>query len=270
MITKIICGDSLDVLKTLENDSIDLIVTSPPYADARKKQYGGVSCERYSEWFLPISEELLRVLKPTGSFILNIKEKCVNGERSTYVLELILALRKQGWKWVEEYIWHKKNPMCGKWKNRFRDGFERCLHFTKTLDFKMYQDAVKVPASQATVKRVSRLNDKNDVIRLSTATQSGFAINKSNFIGRDMVYPDNVLWMSCETSNQNHPAVFPERLPEWFVKLFSVENDLILDPFSGSGTTGVVCKKLKRNFIGIDISKEYCELATKRIGDVNE
>ena len=113
------CGDCLDVLKTLNDESVDLIITSPPYADARKKQYGGVSWDEYVNWVMPISAELLRVLKPTGSFVLNIKEKCVNGERSTYVLELILALRKQGWKWVEEYIWHKKNAMCGKWKNRF-------------------------------------------------------------------------------------------------------------------------------------------------------
>lgn len=259
------CGDCLDVLKTLNDESVDLIITSPPYADARKKQYGGVSCDEYVNWFMPISAELLRVLKPTGSFVLNIKEKCVNGERSTYVLELILALRKQGWKWVEEYIWHKKNPMCGKWKNRFRDGFERCLHFTKTLNFNMYQDEVKIPAKESTIKRSQRLNDKNDIIDHAMANGSGFHMNHSHFVGRDMVYPDNVLYMSCETRNQKHPAVFPCALPEWFVKLFTVEDDVVFDPFMGSGTTGVVCKRLNRNFIGCDIKEEYLKLATERI-----
>lgn len=84
--TDILKGDSKEILKTLADNSIDLIVTSPPYADRRKQTYGGVSPERYVEWFLPISKELLRVLKPDGTFILNIKEKAENGERNTYVL----------------------------------------------------------------------------------------------------------------------------------------------------------------------------------------
>ena len=106
--TKILLGDSREVLKTIGNNMVDLIVTSPPYADRRKNTYGGIDPDGYVDWFLPISEQLLRVLKPTGTFMLNIKEKTENGERSIYVLELILALRKQGWLWTEEFIWHKK------------------------------------------------------------------------------------------------------------------------------------------------------------------
>ena len=102
--TNILQGDSAEVLKTLPDNSIDLIVTSPPYADQRKSTYGGISPDKYVEWFLPISEQLLRVLKPSGTFVLNIKEKVVDGERSTYVMELILAMRKQGWLWTEEFI----------------------------------------------------------------------------------------------------------------------------------------------------------------------
>ena len=98
--TDIILGDSRKVLQNFDTNSIDLIVTSPPYADRRKSTYGGIAPEKYIEWFLPISQELLRVLKPNGTFILNIKEKAENGERSTYVLELILALKKQGWLWT--------------------------------------------------------------------------------------------------------------------------------------------------------------------------
>lgn len=105
---EIYLGDCKNELKYLPDNSVDLIVTSPPYADQRKSTYGGISVDKYVEWFLPISEELLRVLKPTGTFILNIKEKVVNGERSTYVMELILEMKKQGWLWTEEFIWHKK------------------------------------------------------------------------------------------------------------------------------------------------------------------
>lgn len=97
-------GDCLDKLKTLKDSSIDLIVTSPPYADQRKNTYGGISLDKYVEWFLPIAKELFRVLKNDGTFILNIKEKVQNGERSTYVIELILEMKKQGWLWTEEFI----------------------------------------------------------------------------------------------------------------------------------------------------------------------
>ncbi len=128
-------GDCRKELKKLEDNSVDLIFTSPPYADSRKNTYGGVSPDKYVDWFLPISQELLRVLKPTGTFVLNIKEKVVSGERHTYVIELILEMRKQGWLWTEEFIWHKKNSYPGKWPNRFRDSWERLLQFNKDRQF---------------------------------------------------------------------------------------------------------------------------------------
>ncbi|HRD40529.1 MAG TPA: DNA methyltransferase, partial [Bacteroidia bacterium] len=123
--TDLYLGDSKKELKKIADNSVDLIITSPPYADQRKSTYGGINPDKYVEWFLPISEQLLRVLNPSGTFILNIKEKVVEGERSTYVMELILAMRKQGWLWTEEFIWHKKNCFPGKWPNRFRDSWER-------------------------------------------------------------------------------------------------------------------------------------------------
>lgn len=89
-------GDCLEVLKDYPDDSFDLIITSPPYADSRSNTYGGIKPSKYVEWFLPRSRQFLRVLKPTGTFILNIKERVVNGERSTYAIELILEMRKQG------------------------------------------------------------------------------------------------------------------------------------------------------------------------------
>ena len=125
--TDIRLGDSTEILKTIADNSIDLIFTSPPYSDQRKNTYGGIHPDDYVAWFLPISEQLLRVLNPAGTFVLNIKEKVVDGERSTYVMELILAMRKQGWLWTEEFIWHKKNAYPGKCPNRFRDAWERLL-----------------------------------------------------------------------------------------------------------------------------------------------
>jgi len=262
--TDIRLGDSKDILKEYPNNFVDLIVTSPPYADRRKNTYGGVSPDKYVEWFLPISKELLRVLKPDGTFILNIKEKAENGERNTYVLELILALRKQGWLWTEEFVWHKKNCYPGKWPNRFRDSWERLLQFNKTKNFKMYQDAVKVPIGDWANGRLKNLSE-TDKIRDNAKNGSGFGKNISNWLGKETVYPTNVLHLSTECNNKNHSAAFPDALPEWFIKLFTKENDVVLDPFAGSGTTLSVAKRMARNSIGIEIMPEYVELVKFQI-----
>ena len=262
--TEIFLGDCKDVLKELADNSVDLIFTSPPYADQRKKTYGGIPPQKYVEWFLPISQELLRVLKPTGTFVLNIKEKVVKGERSTYVLELILALRKQGWLWTEEFVWHKKNCFPGKWPNRFRDSWERLLQFNKHRKFNMYQDEVKVPIGNWAKKRLQNLSE-TDKIRDNAKNGSGFGKNVSNWVGKKTVYPTNVLHLATECNNKNHSAAFPDQLPEWFVKLFTEKGDIVLDPFAGSGTTLSVAQRLQRNAIGIEILPDYYEMMKKEI-----
>src|SRR3989338_945770 len=262
--TEILLGDSKDVLKTIESDSIDLIITSPPYADRRKSTYGGIAPQNYVDWFIPISEQLLKVLKPTGTFILNIKEKADGGERNTYVLELILALRKQGWIWTEEFIWHKKNCYPGKWPNRFRDSWERILQFNKTRNFKMYQEEVMVPIGDWANERLKKLSEK-DKVRNNSKSGSGFGKNVSNWINKTKVYPTNVLQFATVCNNKNHSAAFPKELPEWFIKLFTQKNDWVLDPFLGSGTTSEVAQRMGRNSIGIDIIPEYIEMAKKKV-----
>ena len=265
--TDIYLGDSKDVLKRISDNSIDLIVTSPPYADQRNGTYGGIRHDKYVDWFLPISEQLLRVLKPTGTFVLNIKEKVVEGERSTYVMELILEMRKQGWLWTEEFIWHKKNCYPGKWPNRFRDAWERLLQFNKDKKFHMYQDEVMVPMGDWSKSRLKNLSE-TDKIRDNSKVGSGFGKNISNWLTRDKAYPTNVLHLATECSNKSHSAAFPEELPEWFIKLFTKENDLVLDPFMGSGTTLFVANRMKRHSIGIDNVPEYYDLVKKQIKPV--
>lgn len=262
--TILINGECLDELREYPTNKFDLIVTSPPYADCRVKTYGGIKPDKYVNWFLPRSEQFLRVLKDTGTFILNIKEKVVDGERHTYVLELILALRQQGWLWTEEFIWHKKNCHPGKWPNRFRDAWERCLQFNKTRNFNMYQDNVMVPMGNWAEKRLKNLG-QNDIIRFNSQVGSGFGKNISKWIGRDMAYPSNVLHLATETKNRNHSATFPTALPEWFIRLFTQEGDWILDPFVGKGTTCEAAKKLNRNSVGIDIVAEYIEIAKSNL-----
>jgi site-specific DNA-methyltransferase (adenine-specific) len=257
--TDLYCGDSREELKKLPDNYVDLIFTSPPYADQRKSTYGGIHPDKYVEWFLPISKELLRVLKPTGTFILNIPERVVDGERSTYVMELILEMRKIGWLWTEEYIWHKKNSYPGKWPNRFRDSWERLIQFNKNKKFNMYQEEVMVPVGDWAKVRLKNLSE-TDKRRDESKVGSGFGKNISNWLDRDMAYPTNVLHLATECNNKNHSAAFPEGLPEWFIKLFTKQGDTVLDPFMGSGTTNFVAKRMKRNSIGIEIVKEYYEM----------
>jgi site-specific DNA-methyltransferase (adenine-specific)/site-specific DNA-methyltransferase (cytosine-N4-specific) len=265
--TDLFLGDSKTMLKKLPDNSVDLIVTSPPYADQRKGTYGGIHPDKYVEWFLPITKELLRVLKPTGTFILNIKEKVVEGERSTYVMELILEMRKQGWLWTEEFIWHKKNCYPGKWPNRFRDAWERLLQFNKDKKFNMYQEEVMVPMGDWAKSRLKNLSD-TDKIRDNSKVGSGFGKNISNWLTRDKAFPTNVLHLATECSNKNHSAAFPEELPEWFMKLFTKEMDTVLDPFMGSGTTILVANRMKRHSIGIDIVPEYYDMVKQQVKPV--
>jgi len=264
--TKIILGDCLEKLKELPDNYVDLIFTSPPYADRRKKSYGGIHPDKYVDWFIPIATELKRVLKATGTFILNIKEKSENGERHTYVIELILSMRKNGWIWTEEYIWHKKNCYPGKWPNRFRDAWERLIQFNKDRKFNMYQEDVMIPVGDWAKDRLKKLS-KKDKIRDNAKSGSGFGKNVSNWLNRDKVYPTNVLQLATECSNKNHSAAFPLSLPEWFIKLFTKQGDIVLDPFMGSGTTNFAAQNSQRNSIGIEILPEYYEMVQKQISE---
>ena len=257
---RVVQGDCLAVLRQMPSDLIDLVVTSPPYADSRKTTYGGVPPDKYVDWFLPIASELKRVLKPQGTFILNIKEKVVSSERHTYVMELVLGMRQQGWLWTEEFIWHKKNCYPGKWPNRFRDAWERCLQFNKQKKFQMHQESVMVPMGDWAKTRLKCLSE-TDRRRDNSRVESGFGKKIANWIGREMAYPPNVLHFSTECGNKNHSAAFPIMLPKWFIKLFTKECNVVLDPFLGSGTTAVAAQALNRHYLGIELQPEYVRLA---------
>lgn len=191
---EILKGDCVQLITTgrVKNKSINLIVTSPPYADQRAKNYGGIHPDKYVEWFLPKSEAFQQVLSDDGSFVLNIKEKALAGEKHPYVYELVLAMRKQGWRLVDEYCWYKKNCYPGKWPNRFRDSWERLFHFALNADFKMRQEAVMVPMGNWRESRLGNLSE-TDRTRDESKLGSGFGKRVGNWVGRDMAYPTNVL-----------------------------------------------------------------------------
>ena len=228
-IDKFFEGDCEQILRDFPDNSVDLIFTSPPYADQRQRTYGGINPAQYVDWFLPKAAQFKRVLKPTGTFILNIKERVVDGERHTYVIELILRMREQGWLWTEEYMWHKKNSYPGKWPNRFRDNWERLIQFNKQKQFNMYQEAVMVPVGDWAKERLAKLSE-TDKTRDESKVGSGFGKNVSNWLDRPLVYPTNVLHLATECANRNHSAAFPVALPEWFIRLFTQPGDVVLDP----------------------------------------
>jgi DNA modification methylase len=258
------CGDCEEVLRQFDSQTIDLIITSPPYAESRRPTYGGIHPDHYVGWFLPKAAEFLRVLKPTGTFILNIKERVVSGERHTFVLELIMEMRRHGWLWTEEYVWHKKNCYPGKWPTRFRDAWERCLQFNVSKRFYMDQDAVRVPMGDWAKSRLRNLSE-TDKRRDESKVRSGFGKKISNWIGRDFAYPTNVLHLATECGNRHHSATFPLALADWFIKLFTQPGDVVLDPFMGSGTALIAADRLGRQWIGIDLKEEYCRMARKAL-----
>jgi site-specific DNA-methyltransferase (adenine-specific)/site-specific DNA-methyltransferase (cytosine-N4-specific) len=128
----------------------------------------------------------------------------------------------------------------------------------------MYQEEVMVPIGDWAKTRLKNLSD-TDKIRDNSRVGSGFGKNISNWLNREKAYPTNVLLLATECSNKNHSAAFPEELPKWFIKLFTKENDTVLDPFMGSGTTIIVANRMRRNSIGIDIVPEYYEMVKKQL-----
>ena len=268
MSVHIIHADCLDALTDgqVKPRSVNLVVTSPPYADQRAGNYGGIHPDDYVAWFLPRAQAIQDCLTEDGSFVLNIKEKADDGEKHIYVLELIVAMRRElGWRLVDEYCWHKKNCYPGKWPNRFRDAWERLLHFTISPKFKMRQEAVMIPMGEWKEQRLRNLSD-TDRTRDESKHENGFGKKIENWVGRELAYPTNVLHFATECGDKEHPAAFPKAIPDWFIRLFTDEGDTVLDPFAGSGTTLVAALDLRRNAIGIDTEQEYCSLMKKEVG----
>jgi len=264
---KIIEGFSEKELKKLPDNSVDMVFTSPPYADRRKKTYGGISEDKYVEWFTPIAIEIKRVLKPTGSFFLNIKPHTNKGERSLYVFDLVLFLKRNiGFWFVEEYCWTKNAFPTGV-KGRFKNGFEPVYHFTIENPNQITFNALAcgTPVTKETKDRAFRKNCK------TPTNGSNMVVDRDNFKHLDFARPSNVINANNVTnqftSKMKHSAVFPEKLSDFYVKSFTNEGDVVLDPFAGSGTVGVSCIENNRECILIDKEHENIVLIEQRINE---
>lgn len=272
---QILTGDSFELIKDIQDNSVDLVITSPPYADI--VSYGkNVSIKKsndYVDWLLPLFKEIHRVLKPTGSFILNINDNTKGGYRNTFIYELIYRNSKETpLKLYDTYIWHKTNGIPNGSKKRFRNNTEFIFHFCKdTKLMKFYMDRVlEEPKNKDKHKskvKIRRTNKQVDSDGLSC----------DNFVDRivpDKVRPDNVFRFSTAGASRDndirHPAPFHRELPEYFINLLTDENDVVLDVFSGIGTTGLPCRDLDRNYIGFELNSTYADFSIKRLNGEKE
>jgi site-specific DNA-methyltransferase (adenine-specific) len=265
-LNQILHGDCLELCKSIPDASIDLIFTSPPYADRRKIAYGGLPADKYVDWFSPIATEFKRILKPTGSFFLNIKPHTEDGERVLYVFDLILSLKRNtGFYFVDEFSWVKL-AFPGGLKGRFKNGFEPIYHFTVSNPNQITFNPVAcgTPVKEASISRTYR--------KQTGAPESGSGmagLDAINIRNLSLARPSNVLSIN-NISNQfsdksKHPATFPIKLADFFIKSFTNPGDVVLDPFVGSGTTAISAANLGRKYIGFDLKEEYVELSKGRI-----
>lgn len=278
---KIYCGRCEDVMKQMRANSVDLVLTSPPYSDQRN--YGienaQVPPEDYVEWFKPMAIQIKRVLKKNGSFVLNINDKVVNGEQQLYVFKLVIYLCEElHFKFVRDYIWY--NPATppniyssGKY-GRTKKSHEYCFWFSKSDKWTFNLDAIRKPYSPDMEKYLEGKGKGNREENTRPSTHNfNCEVVWTNHGGSD---PGSVIEIGNTSSNDlftkmcrekgiRHPARFPAKLAEFFILAGSNPGDLVLDPFSGSGTTCVVAKQNNRHWIGIDANKDYCEISKCRI-----
>jgi|TARA_R110002012_G_scaffold72230_2_gene184725 site-specific DNA-methyltransferase (adenine-specific) len=256
--------DAIDGLRKLEDNVVDLVITSPPYADMKKYADGsnGIPVKQYVAWLLPFIEEISRVLKPTGSFILNINDKVSNKFRDPYVYELVYKITSStGLKLYERLFWNKGKGLSH--PKRFGDKIEYIFWFAKTDKFTINIDEMRVPYSKSSLKRFNK-----PIKKRFNRTEGDEKIEYKEWGPNPKgALPSTLINIGSESKriSDNHIAVYPEALSDYFIKGSTNEGDLVIDPFMGSGTTGVSAKKHKRHWIGFDNIEEYVNFANQRI-----
>ncbi len=271
-------GDCFELIKQQEDNSVDLVITSPPYSDivSYGKEVSIKKPEEYVDWILPLFKEIYRVLKPSGSFILNINDNCKNGLRNPYIYELIYRNNKETkLKLYDTYIWHKMNGIPNGSKKRFRNTTEFIFHFVKNQkELKWYMDRVLVESSENYRNRLKypdSIGGQGKTIKGERIeTQGNFTVKENN----DLVRPDNVFrFRTAGASRDNtikHPAPFYKELPEYFIKFLTDEGDTVLDPFSGIGTTGIPCLEMSREYIGYELNPNYVKFSKERLNKIKK
>ena len=271
-------GDSLEYLKALKNESVDLVVTSPPYALIKKKKYGNENSNDYLSWFRPFAIEIFRVLKESGSFVLNIGGAWNKGEptRSLYHFKILIMLCEEcGFHLAQEfYYWNpSKLPNPAEWctirKIRVKDSIEPIWWLSKSAFPKASNQRVLQPYS----KSMTDLFENGYDAKLRP---SGHNISDKFMTKHQGSIPPNLIALPNTESNSYymkycidngfpiHPARFPSALPEYFIRMCTDVNDVVIDPFGGSCVTGEVAEKLNRRWCCCDIVEDYLKGALGR------
>ena len=275
------CGRCEEVMKEIRSESIDMVLTSPPYADQRSYGIKGskIKPDNYIEWFKPMAKEIYRVLKPTGSFVLNINDKVVDNFQHLYVFKLVIALCEEfGFHLVRDYIWYNPatppNVYSRGGYGRTKKSHEYCFWFSKSEEWTFELDPIRKPYSSDMSKYLNGQGKgaRKDNTRPST---HNFNCGKqwTDHGGSD---PGSVIEIANTSSNDNfiqlcknrgitHPARFPIKLADFFILSGTRPGEIVLDPFSGSGTTCVSAHNNGRHWIGIDANPDFCELSKLRI-----
>ena len=265
--------DSINILKRIPSDTIDLVMTSPPFALTRKKEYGNEPIERYLEWFLPFCREIRRVLKPRGSFVLDIGGAWIPGVpvRSVYHFEVAVRLATSEEFFLAQEFYHfnpARLPTPAEWvtvqRKRVKDAVNMVWWFGKTTDPKADNRKVLQPYSESQ----------------KTLMKNGYTPKKrpsghdiSPHFGKDNggAIPPNVIRIANTESNSRylreckkrglkpHPARYPEQLVEFFLKFLTDDGDIVIDPFAGSNVTGTVCENMGRRWIACEAESKYIE-----------
>jgi site-specific DNA-methyltransferase (cytosine-N4-specific) len=263
--------DSRSLMEMIPDDSVDLVMTSPPFALLRQKDYGNVKHHEYIEWFMPFARQVRRILKPKGSFVLDIGGTWNKGEptRSVYHYELACELVRNGFYLAQDFFWYNpaKLPSPAEWvtvrRIRVKDSVNTVWWFSKDPNPRASNRKVLVPYSDS-MKALLR-SGYNPGVR-----PSGHDIS-ANWFQRDNggAIPSNLLQIPNTESNTRyqrrckeagikaHPARFPAGLPEFFIRFLTEKSDLVLDPFAGSNVTGMVCQEMDRKWISIDVDPTY-------------
>jgi len=265
---RLICGDCRDrdvVMRLFEGTQANLAFTSPPYATQREYDatsgFTPVPPEEYVGWFRGVAANIAAVLAPDGSYFLNIKPHADDGERNLYVMDLVLAHKRQwGWRFVDEFCWRKTdNGVPGGWGNRFKNAFEPVYHFCRQPQIKFRPTAVGHVSEDCFDYSPSNPKSRSG----SGLLGCGEVREEGRFAG--IARPSNVIEVKSESSQGSHSAPFPRGLAEFYVKAFSDAGDLVYDCFVGSATTIAAAHVLDRLGFGCEISPAYCDVSLRRL-----
>jgi site-specific DNA-methyltransferase (adenine-specific) len=261
---RLIVADCLAVLKKIPDNSFDLVITSPPY-DGQPKYGNGEKYERdwYQGFFLDVTREILRTLKPHGSFVLNYRSKRHGDERGTLQYELIFWLREQGFLFCEDFIWGKPSPPPGRFNRFLKDAVEYCFQFAKTPSWAFYPEHCLAPARWDAKDRERRKKLAHNYLRVNEPSGQG---RKRVQAGPDMVRPSTLLTFEPEFGPNpvDHPARYPLVLPNFFVNLLTKPGDLVFDPFAGTGTTALAAELLGRRWLATELDAKYASIVPER------